>query len=103
MDTSTRARITSVLWPARARTPTSVWALLDLARDRRIHPLLVESRLEFLCLYAGRLSRRLILPVSILIGLFFGSAAWDHWEAALQFLHQMPFGEVLAHPDLSRQ
>ena len=42
----------------------------------------------------GRLSRRLILPVSILVGLFFGSAAWDHWEAALQFLHQTPFGEA---------
>jgi hypothetical protein len=74
MDTSTRARITSALWPAGARTPTSVWALLDLARDRRIHPLLVESRLEFLCLYAGRLSRRLEQAAPHMIELLPG-----HW------------------------
>jgi hypothetical protein len=74
MDPTTRARITSILWPAGTRTLTSVWALLDLARDPRIHPLLVESRLEFLCLYAGRLSRRLELAAPHMVELLPG-----HW------------------------
>jgi hypothetical protein len=74
MDAATRTRITAALWPAGARTLTSVWALLDLARDRRIHPLLVESRLEFLCLYAGRLSRRLELAAPHMVELLSG-----HW------------------------
>ena len=46
------------LWPAGAAA-ASVWAVLDLARDPRIYALLLESRLEFLSLYSGRLPREL--------------------------------------------
>lgn len=59
MDAATRESITAALWPAGGRYPRSVWALLDLARDHRIRGILLESRLEFLCLYAGRLPREL--------------------------------------------
>ena len=45
------------MWPA--GSSGSVWAVLDLARDPRIYGLLIESRLEFLCLYSGRLPREL--------------------------------------------
>jgi Domain of unknown function (DUF4123) len=56
METGTRReRIERVLWPAGAAA-RSVWAVLDLARDRRIHAALIESRLESLCLYSGRLA-----------------------------------------------
>ena len=59
MDAETRQRLTAALWPAGARVPQSVWALLDLARDPHIYTELLESRLEFLCLYSGRLPREL--------------------------------------------
>ncbi len=57
IDAELRASIQRVLWPVAARE--SVWAVLDLARDPRIYGVLLESRLEFLCLYSGRLPREL--------------------------------------------
>ncbi len=56
MSASRREAIEALLWPAGAGT-SGVWALLDLARDARIRAALVESRLEALCLYEGRLPR----------------------------------------------
>jgi hypothetical protein len=61
MNAQTRDCITSTLWPSGVSNPPSVWALLDLARDPRIYQALFASRLEFLCLYSGRLPRRLEL------------------------------------------
>ena len=50
-----REAIERLLWPQqRGSSPLGVWALLDLARDPRIHAALIESRLEYLCLYEGR-------------------------------------------------
>lgn len=46
-----------VLWPDGAKGST--WALLDLARDGAIQAALLQSRLEFLCLYSGPLPRAL--------------------------------------------
>lgn len=54
--TAGREAIEALLWPpARpdARAPASVWAVLDLARDPRIHQLLLATKLESLSLYAG--------------------------------------------------
>ena len=45
------------LWPhGDLPTTPQVYALLDGARDRRIEPMIRLSRLEYCCLYAGRLS-----------------------------------------------
>ena len=72
MDTAQREAILHALWPAGAARAASVWAVLDLARDRRIHALLLESRLEFLCLYSGRLPRELELAAPHLVELLPG-------------------------------
>lgn len=61
MDTASKERIRQVLWPTAATVPLSVWAVLDLARDRRTHAALLASRLDFVCLYAGRIPRELEL------------------------------------------
>ena len=53
-----RERMVQALWPAGAAGP-GVWAVLDCARDPRIYGALVESRLEFRCLYSGRLPAEL--------------------------------------------
>jgi hypothetical protein len=54
-----RGRILQVLWPEGAKSKLSVWAILDCARDPKIYLALLESRLEFRCLYSGRLPREL--------------------------------------------
>jgi hypothetical protein len=72
MDTRTRDTIRTALWPIGVRSPASVWALLDLARDERIYRVLFESRLEFLCLYSGRLPRVLELAAPHMVELLPG-------------------------------
>jgi hypothetical protein len=52
------AAVVRQLWPP-SFSDTSVFALLDGARDRRIEPMIRESELEAECLYAGDLTRRL--------------------------------------------
>jgi len=61
-------QIEHALWPP-GGAAASVWAVLDLARDRRIHAALLESRLEFLCLYSGRLPRELELAAPHIVEL----------------------------------
>lgn len=74
MDGETHQRIAAALWPAGARDAPSVWALLDLARDRRIYAALLESRMESLCLYSGRLPRQLELAAPHMVELLPGHA-----------------------------
>jgi len=58
MNPARREAIERLLWPAPAAAGADgVWAVLDLARDSRIRAALVESRLEYLCLYEGALPR----------------------------------------------
>jgi len=76
-----RARVMHTLWPvcgasatgtsASAGVPdaTSVWAVLDCARDPRIYGALLESRLEFRCLYSGTLPRALEMVAPHLVEL----------------------------------
>jgi hypothetical protein len=54
-----RQQILHTLWPPGPARQVSVWAVLDCARDPAIYRLLLESRLEFLCLYSGKLPREL--------------------------------------------
>ncbi len=51
-----RDRVIETLWPSQPVTGTSVWAILDCARDDRIYYALRNSGLDYLSLYAGRLS-----------------------------------------------
>jgi hypothetical protein len=50
-----RDRLIEAMWPP-AEAGTSVWAIVDCARDRRIYPALRTSGLDYRCLYSGRLS-----------------------------------------------
>jgi hypothetical protein len=72
IDKTFRERISQALWPPGAATAPSVWAVLDLARDRRIYAALLDSRLEFWCLYSGRLPRELELAASHIVELLPG-------------------------------
>jgi hypothetical protein len=49
-----------------------VWAILDGARDPAIRLALIESRLEFRCLYSGRLPRELEIVAPHLVELLPG-------------------------------
>jgi len=65
-----RQQILQMLWPQGNASKLSVWAILDCARDPRIYLALLESRLEFRCLYSGRLPRALEMVAPHLVELF---------------------------------
>jgi hypothetical protein len=67
-----RDAIEGVLWPLGERVGPSVWMVLDGARDPKIHHALLESRLEYRCLYSGRLPRALELAAPQLVELLPG-------------------------------
>ena len=69
----TRSEVIDALWPDRSARDTSVWAVLDCARDDRIYPWLVNSRLAYRCLYAGKLHPALERVAPHLIELLPGS------------------------------
>jgi hypothetical protein len=52
-------RVIDALWPPQSTDGTSVWAILDCARDDRVYEALKTSRLDYRCLYSGRLPRAL--------------------------------------------
>lgn len=56
IDPALRDRVIEELWPS-SPSGTSVWAILDCARDDRIFQALRASRLDYLCLFSGPLSR----------------------------------------------
>lgn len=72
MTSELRQRILDILWPPGRARHTSVWAVLDCARDPAIYRLLLESRLEFLCLYSGKLPRDLELVAPHMVELLPG-------------------------------
>jgi hypothetical protein len=65
-----RDAVMQALWPASEKGKLSVWGVLDCARDPRIYRALLESRLEFRCLYSGRLPRALEMVAPHLVELF---------------------------------
>lgn len=48
-----------ILWPDDSIRPVNVWALLDAARDPRVHDLVSRCYLDKCCLFAGDLSPEL--------------------------------------------
>jgi hypothetical protein len=54
-DAALQDRVFKVLWPSGSAAETTVWAILDCARDSRIYGALRSSGLDYLCLYSGRL------------------------------------------------
>ena len=67
MLTSELQRMESVLWPNGPRR--DVWAIVDGARDRKVFSFLVNSYLEYSCLYAGELPPELELAAPYLVQL----------------------------------
>ena len=74
MDAARHDRIQAALWPPAApgARPLGVWAVLDGARDPRMHVALIESRLEYRCLFAGVRSRELEMASPQLVELLPG-------------------------------
>jgi hypothetical protein len=55
MQRSRVDHVIETLWPPGLPKGTSVWAILDAARDERVYPALRQSKLEYICLYSGKL------------------------------------------------
>lgn len=70
MTPEQREQIMRTLWPEGEKSKLGVWAILDCARDPRIYLALLESRLEFRCLYSGKLPRALEMVAPHLVELF---------------------------------
>jgi hypothetical protein len=69
MDSAQVDRIIEAIWPRDAAPWPSVWAILDAARDERIFPALQSSRLEYVCLYSGKLPDALMRAAPYLVEL----------------------------------
>ncbi len=69
MTPEQRGQILQALWPQGAKSKLSVWAVLDCARDPKIYLALLESRLEFRCLYSGTIPRALEMNAPQLVEL----------------------------------
>jgi hypothetical protein len=52
-------KVKKVLWPEESLRPVNVWAVLDAARDNRIHDLVSRCYRENCCLLAGDLTPQL--------------------------------------------
>jgi hypothetical protein len=81
-------QILQSLWPQGTQSKLSVWAILDCARDPKIYLALLESKLEFRCLYSGKLPRELemvsphlveLSPTNRLIGRWLDEGWGDAW------------------------
>ena len=92
MNAAQREQVASRLWPAGPASPRGVWAVLDGARDARVHLALIESRLESLCLYSGSVPRALeqnaphlvqLLPGHRLTERLLGDAWGQSWGVLL--------------------
>ena len=69
IDAAVCDRVVKALWPPHVPRSSTVWAVLDGARDGRIHPALRLSRLDYRCLYSGRLAPALEAVAPYLIEL----------------------------------
>jgi hypothetical protein len=69
MTPERREGIRQALWPQGDASRSGVWALLDCARDPKVYLALLESRLEFQCLYSGKLPRALEMVAPHLVQL----------------------------------
>ncbi len=76
-----RDSLMQTLWPQGAKSRLGVWGILDCARDPAIYLALLESRLEFRCLYSGTLPRALELNAPHLVELFPANRLTTRWLA----------------------
>jgi len=74
-----REQIIGALWPEGTKSKLSVWGVLDCARDPQIYRALLESKLEFRCLYSGRLPRELEMVAPHLVELFPTNRLFSRW------------------------
>ena len=79
MKPEQREQILQALWPQGAKSRLKVWAILDCARDPTIYLALLESRLEFRCLYSGKLPRELEMVAPHLVELSPDSRLLARW------------------------
>lgn len=79
MTAGQREQLLRALWPQGAKSKLGVWAILDCARDPQIYRALLESRLEFRCLYSGKLPRELELVAPQLVELFPDNRLTTQW------------------------
>lgn len=79
MTAEQRAQILQALWPEGAQSGLGVWAVLDCARDPQVYLALLESRLEFRCLYSGALPRELEMVAPQLVELSPTSRLMGRW------------------------
>ena len=79
MTPELREQIIQALWPEGAKSKLSVWGVLDCARDPQIYIALLESKLEFRCLYSGRLPRELEMVAPHLVELFPTNRLFSRW------------------------
>lgn len=81
MTAAEHQAILQALWPQGPRSTQGVWAVLDCARDPKIYLALLESGLEFRCLYSGALPRALEMVAPHLVELAPGSRLTARWLA----------------------
>lgn len=93
MKADQREQILQALWPQGVRSKLGVWAILDCARDPKIYLALLESKLEFRCLYSGKLPRALemvaphlveLSPSNRLIGRWLDEGWGQSWGVLLK-------------------
>ena len=72
MSAERREAIERELWPRNRPSQPGVWAVLDCAREPQVYLALLESRLEFRCLYSGSLPRALEMAAPHLVELLPG-------------------------------
>jgi hypothetical protein len=89
-------RLAAQLWPEGDQLTTpQVYAVLDGARDKRIAPMIRLSRLEYVCLYGGRLSPALEAAAPYLVHLtpnaeFFRHLIEDGWGRSWGIMTVVP-------------
>jgi len=74
-----RQAILQALWPEGEKSKRSVWAVLDCARDAKIYLALLESKLEFRCLYSGQVPPVLVMNAPHLVELSLGNRLVHRW------------------------
>ena len=79
MTDEQRELVLKALWPQGEKPTLGVWAILDCARDPKIYLALLESRLEFRCLYSGTLPRALEMVAPHLVELSPANRLTRHW------------------------
>lgn len=79
MTPEQRDVVVRALWPEGAKSKLGVWAVLDGARDAKVYLALLESRLEFRCLYSGTLPRALEIAAPQLVELTPNSRLLSRW------------------------